>query len=159
GNREMLRFYAIETTPTNTGGKADHRRGMSPSAFYGLSHPEKGGGLAWRLFGPAGDDLQQHRGGSLVIPGDHCPPAIHVLAHQMNAALGNVGKTVFYGDPVDANPVIQSQSIKELVDDLNAGKVDLLVMSGVNPVFDAPADLDFAGAMRKAKLVVHHGLY
>ncbi len=23
--QEMLRFYAVESTPTNTGGKADHR--------------------------------------------------------------------------------------------------------------------------------------
>ena len=58
--------------------------------------------------------------------------------------LGNVGKTVFYTDPVDANPVNQTESMKDLVADMHAGKVDLLIILGGNPAYDAPADLDFA---------------
>ena len=41
-------------------------------------------------------DLQAHRGASLVIAGDSQPAAVHALAHAMNQALGNVGKTVVY---------------------------------------------------------------
>ena len=79
----------------------------------------------------------------------------------MNQSLGNVGKTVLYTDPVDANPVNQTESIKELVGDINAGKVDLLIILGGNPAYDAPADLDFAGVLKsdKAPLRVHLGLY
>ena len=79
----------------------------------------------------------------------------------MNAQLGNVGKTVFYTDPVDANPVNQTESIKELVADMNGGKVDLLIILGGNPAYDAPADLNFADALKSGKvpLRVHHGLY
>ena len=44
----------------------------------------------------------------------------------MNQALGNVGKTVVYTDPVEAEPVDQLQSLRDLVADMNAGKVDLL---------------------------------
>ena len=84
------------------------------------------------------------QGSSIVIAGDHQPPAVHAFAHAINARLGNVGKTVFYTDPVDANPVNQIDSLKELVTDINAGKVDLLVILGGNPVYDAPADLNFA---------------
>jgi len=75
--------------------------------------------------------------------------------------LGNIGKTVFYTDPVDANPVNQTESIKELVADMNGGKVDLLVILGGNPAYDAPADLNFADALKsnKVPLRVHHGLY
>jgi ABC-type sugar transport system substrate-binding protein len=75
---------------------------------------------------------------SVVIPGDHQPPVVHALAHAMNARLGNVGKTVFYTDPVDANPVNQSESIKELVADMNGGKVDLLIILGGNPATMRP---------------------
>ena len=52
-------------------------------------------------------DLQAHRGASLVIAGDAQPPAVHALAHAMNEALGNVGQTVVYTEPVEAAPVDQ----------------------------------------------------
>ena len=61
---------------------------------------------------------------SLVIPASLHSPAIHALAHAMNATLGNVGKTVFYTDPVEANPVDQTQSLRELVQDIDAGQVE-----------------------------------
>ncbi len=79
----------------------------------------------------------------------------------MNARLGNVGKTVFYSDPVDANPVNQTESLKELAADIQAGKVDLLIILGGNPAYDAPADLNFTELLKsnKVPLRVHHGLY
>src|SRR5581483_8326242 len=61
---------------------------------------------------------------------------------------------------VAANPVDQGQSIRELVDDMSRGKVELLVILGGNPVYDAPADLGFAESMKsKVPLRVHLGLY
>ncbi len=96
-----------------------------------------------------------------MLAGDHQPPVVHSLAHYVNERLGNVGKTVFYSDPVDANPVNQTESIKDLVADMNAGKVDLLIILGGNPAYDAPADLNFADVLKNGKvpLRVHHGLY
>ncbi|MBV8208253.1 MAG: TAT-variant-translocated molybdopterin oxidoreductase [Acidobacteria bacterium] len=169
--REMLRFYAIETSPTNTGGKADHRLGLKPSDFQQAvrtlgSLVQATGATAGDIPGPFGSfvlavsaELGRARGRSLIIAGDHAPAEVHALAHQMNAALGNVGKTVFYTDPVEANPAVHIDSLKELVSDLQGNKVDLLIISGVNPVFDAPADLEFAKWIGAARLVVHHGLY
>ncbi|MBA3914847.1 MAG: 4Fe-4S dicluster domain-containing protein, partial [Acidobacteriales bacterium] len=106
-------------------------------------------------------DLQSHRGASVVIPGEHQTPAVHALCHAMNQALGNVGKTVVYTEPVDANPVMQSDSLKELVGDMRAGKVDALFILGGNPAYDAPADFGFADALKNSNipLRVHHGLY
>ena len=101
------------------------------------------GGTA-KFISAVADDLQKHKGASVIIAGDHQPPAVHALAHAMNAALGNVGRTVVYTDPVDANPVNQTESLRDLVSDMRAGKVDLLVILGGNPVYDAPADLGFA---------------
>jgi molybdopterin-containing oxidoreductase family iron-sulfur binding subunit len=46
-------------------------------------------------------------------------------------------------------------SIKALAAALNAGQVDALIMLGVNPVYTAPADVDFAAALKKAKKVVY----
>ena len=106
-------------------------------------------------------DLQSHRGSSVVIAGDHQPPAVHALAHAINQALGNVGKTVIYTDPVDANPVNQNDSLKDLVADMRSGKVDVLIILGGNPAYDAPADLGFADALKNPNIPfrVHLGLY
>jgi molybdopterin-containing oxidoreductase family iron-sulfur binding subunit len=84
---------------------------------------------------------------------------VHALVHAINASLGNVGKTVVYTESLEPSPVNQIESLRALVNDLNAGKVDFLVILGGNPVYDAPADFNFASALQKAKLRVHHGLY
>jgi anaerobic selenocysteine-containing dehydrogenase len=106
-------------------------------------------------------DLLDHRGSGIVVAGDHQPPPVHAMAHALNEMLGNVGKTVFYTDSVDANAVNQTESIKDLVSDIHAGKVDLLFILGGNPVYDTPADLDFANILKNGKipLRVHLGLY
>ena len=167
----MNRLYMIESTPTTTGAKADHRFPVKASeigktAAALLAGPasvhEVGDGSAElnKLRAALRQDLQRE-GSSLVLVGDHQPPWIHALAHQINQAQGNVGKTVFYTDTIDANPVNQTDSIKDLVSDINSGKVDLLVILGGNPAYDAPADLDFANVLKsnKAPLRVHLGLY
>ncbi len=104
-------------------------------------------------------DLQAHRGKSLVVAGEHQPASVHALAHLMNAALGNVGTTVEYSDPVEARPIDQLAALRELVGEMNAGKVDLLVILSANPVFTAPVDLKFKEAMSKVTLRVHLGLF
>ncbi len=96
-------------------------------------------------------DLKAHRGSSLVVAGESQPPAVHALAHAINEALGNVGKTVTYSDPVAAGPANQAASLAELVADMNAGKVSTLVILEGNPVFTAPADLEFARAMEQGR--------
>ena len=77
----------------------------------------------------------------------------------MNQALGNVGKTVVYTQTAEAEPVNQLESLRDLVADMNAGKVDLLVILGGNPVYTAPVDLTFADALGKVQLRVHLSLY
>ena len=141
-NKEMNRLYVVETTPTNTGAMADHTWVVKPSEFEGIARTIAGQGsvnIPW--IGPLVNDLQQHRGASIVLAGDNQPPAIHALAHAMNGALGNVGKTVFYSDPIEWKPVEQRQSLKELLDAIDAGVVELLIILGGNPVYNTPADL------------------
>jgi molybdopterin-containing oxidoreductase family iron-sulfur binding subunit len=105
-------------------------------------------------------DLQQHKGTSVVIAGDEQPPEIHALAHAANNALGNVGKTVFYFDPLAANSVDQTQSLRELVGDIDAGKVDLLIIIGGNPAYNTPVDLRLdLNRLNKVKLRAHLSLY
>jgi len=167
----MNRLYAIETMPTSTGARADHRLPARPSEIGAIARAiadasgtpvPKGPGLpaAQQKFVDAvARDLQAHRGKSLVIAGDTQPPAVHALAHAMNQALGNVGKTVVYTQTAEAEPVNQLESLRDLAADMSAGKVDLLVIIGGNPVYSAPVDLKFADAMSKVQTRVHLSLY
>jgi MoCo/4Fe-4S cofactor protein with predicted Tat translocation signal len=100
-------------------------------------------------------DLLDHRGRSVVLAGQRQPLAVHLVAHALNVALGNVGRTViFYNAP---NP--KAGSIGELAKALNAGQVETLVVLGGNPVYNAPADLEWEKAQGKAKTVVRLGYY
>jgi molybdopterin-containing oxidoreductase family iron-sulfur binding subunit len=169
---KMNRLYVIESTPTTTGAKADHRWPTRASEIERFAHdlssrlpvnPPTGGvaGDTLGYLGPIIQDLLAHRESSVVLVGDHQPRSVHAFAHAVNQALGNVGKTVFYTDPVDANPGNQTESVKNLVADIHASKVDLLVVLGGNPAYDTPVDLDFANVLKNGKvpLRVHHGLY
>jgi MoCo/4Fe-4S cofactor protein with predicted Tat translocation signal len=176
----MNRLYVVESMPTSTGARADHRLPMKPSAVHqvtreiaarvGASSGSGGPGGSTEVvqaFRPAeqkwiaavAKDLQAHRGRCLVIAGDGQPPAVHALAHALNQSLGNVGRTVLYTQTAEAEPVNQLESMRDLVADMNGGKVDLLVIVGGNPVYSAPVDLKFADALNKVQLRAHLSLY
>src|SRR5215475_942021 len=172
----MSRFYAVEGMPTSTGSRADHRLPLRPSEVEAVAWriATGVGALPTRALTSRADplsraaqqwtdavirDLTSHRGASLVAAGDHQPAVVHAIAHAINERLGNNGRTVVYTEPVEAEPVDQLQSLKELVADMNAGRVDVLLIISGNPVYTAPADLGFSGAMNRVALRAHLSLY
>jgi molybdopterin-containing oxidoreductase family iron-sulfur binding subunit len=172
GNKaEFIRLYAVESSPTNTGSKADHRLPLRPSEIEHLARAvaaQVGVAAAGSASVPEAaqnwvavlvKDLQAARGRSLVIAGDTQPPVVHALAHAMNEALGNVGATVTYTQTAEARPSNQLEGLKELVGEMNAGTVSFLLVLGGNPVYTAPADLKFAEALEKVALRAHVGLH
>ncbi len=162
----MNRLYAVEPTLSMTGSKADHRLRLSAGDVEVFTRH-----LAVRLGLPGGmdsheapyrdwigvlaRDLKANRGRSVVIPGAFQPPAVHVLAHAINRALVNVGSTVFYTDPVVAEPTVQMESLSRLVAEMNAGQVSTLVILGGNPRFTAPPALAFAKALANVETTIH----
>jgi molybdopterin-containing oxidoreductase family iron-sulfur binding subunit len=167
----MNRLYMVEPMPTPTGTKADHRMPLraadveqfawSLAAALGADTGGRKGAStpADKWIGPIVRDLQQHRGASLVVAGEQQSAAVHALAHAMNAVLGNAGKTVSYTDPVEANPVDQVASLHELVKDLDSGTVDLVVILGGNPAYNAPVELGFKDRLKKAAQRIHLSLH
>jgi MoCo/4Fe-4S cofactor protein with predicted Tat translocation signal len=169
GKIEMNRLYAVESTPSVTGTMADHRVALRPSeiANFAAAIASKAGLSVQSTTDPQNSqwidalirDLQKHRGASVVVAGDQQPPGVHALAHAMNQALNNVGKTVIYTDPIEANSVDQMASLRELVKDMESGSVRILLMLGGNPIYTAPVDLGFAERLAKVPLRIHSGLY
>ncbi len=166
--KEMNRLYVIETTPSTTGAAADHHWAIKPSellkAASSIASRVGVGGISAETasveFDAVARDLQQNRGASIVIAGREAPPSVHALAHAINGALGNVGTTVLYTDSLEANPVDQRQSLQDLVNDLDADRVEMLVMLGGNPVYNTPVEQSLhKDRIFKAKLRVHLSAY
>ena len=167
---QMNRLYVAESSPTTTGAKADHRLVLRPSEVENIARALAAKvGVAATAGHLSGDqqkwidavaaDLAEHKGKCLVVPGEFQSPAVQALAHAINGALGNIGQTVTYIDPVEVDAVEHGQSIRELVADMNAGKVETLVIVGGNPVYNAPVDLEFSKALDKVKLRIQLALY
>jgi MoCo/4Fe-4S cofactor protein with predicted Tat translocation signal len=171
---KMNRLYAVESTPGLTGAAADHRLPLRAAEVESLTRAVAArlgvavaGGSAERVPSdvPAAwltalvSDLQSHRGGSLVIAGEGQPAEVHALAHAINRQLDNVGRTVEYLAPVEAEPVDQHASLSELVELMRQGEAKLLVVLGGNPVYNAPGELEFAKAYERVALRVHLSPY
>ncbi len=172
GQTEMNRLYMLESTPTNTGTLADHRLAIKAREVESFARAIAAKiGVATQASACASltahakwveavaKDLAAHRGHCVVVAGEHQSPAVHAVAHAMNAALGNVGATVTYTESIEASPVDQVESLKELASDIAAGRVQMLLILGGNPVYNAPVDLDFKAQIEKVPFRVHSGVY
>jgi MoCo/4Fe-4S cofactor protein with predicted Tat translocation signal len=166
---DMVRLWAVESSFTTTGTVADHRlplrselvlpllmaidarlnNGPAPEAAF-LAEPKIATYLDVLV-----EELQQNRGSSLITVGFRQPAEVHALAAKVNNDLGAIGRTVDYvQDPNPARPT-HVEAITEAVTRMQAGAVDTLVILGGNPVYSAPADLDFAGALAKVGTSIH----
>jgi len=173
----MNRLYAVEALFTLTGANADHRLRVSSGQVLTVAArlaveilKQRGGfdeinSAVQSLAGSAlanekwivecAKDLLANPGKGLVLVGQRQPLAVHLVANALNAALGNAGKTVVF----NVVPEAKEGTISDLAQALNAGQVDTLVILGGNPVYNAPADLNWAQTQRKAKTIVRLGYY
>src|SRR6185312_3467027 len=95
------------------------------------------------------EDLRAHVGRCLIVAADAQPPAVHALTHALNERLGRPGTTHEYVEPLVYQRADGSRSLEALVNAARSGAVKLLLILGGNPVYDAPADLEFADALRR----------
>ncbi len=181
----MNRLYAVESTFSLTGAMADHRWAAAWSAMprlalhlaaclfveCGVVLPQGAAALRPLLETAAHDpgrpdwlpaaarDLAAHRGRCLIAAGARQPAWVHALVHLCNDALGNVGRTVDYAEDPDAGRPAHAEALADLAARLRDGRVETLLVLGGNPAYDAPADLDFAGALAAAPFSARLGAY
>jgi MoCo/4Fe-4S cofactor protein with predicted Tat translocation signal len=170
----MNRLYAVEAVFSLTGAMADHRlrlesRQIAPflaalaarlgTSAAGAASTATVPGVDAHWIDALAKDLLANRGKGLIVAGDRQPAAVHAAVCALNTSLGNTGKTVSYYETRDA-ALPSVNSLASLVSAMNAGTVQTLVVLGGNPVFDAPADLDFAAAMAKVphSIVLGHSV-
>jgi molybdopterin-containing oxidoreductase family iron-sulfur binding subunit len=168
---EMNRMYVVESTPSITGAIADHRLPIQSSKVQsvaltiaaelgvGTEAPPDLHGIPEEWIDAVVEDLQAHAGESLVVAGRTQPPIVHALAHAINQTLGNVGNTVIITEPLIANATNQYEAMRQLAEDMANEVVGVLVILDSNPVYTAPADLDFVSAMQKVPFRVHLSIH
>ncbi len=174
-DKPMNRMYSVECMPTVTGMKSEHRLALKPSEIDGFATAladivSDGKPVEQLLPGDrelkihampflsaVAEELHKTDGRAVVVAGPQASQAVHAAAIAINQAIGAVGKTVVYGETVQPVPTEQTADLKALVSDMYAGKVQWLVMLGVNPLYSAPADLNFQTAFDKVPVTVHVG--
>ncbi|MGH8101689.1 MAG: TAT-variant-translocated molybdopterin oxidoreductase, partial [Chthoniobacterales bacterium] len=164
---QMNRFYVAEPTSTITGSNADHRiavaaRDILPLAQAIASNLGTGAAVGSKIdnqdwVAAVVRDLKANRGASIVIAGETQPSEVHAVVAQINGALGNNGTTIFPAPPISLPD--NKIELRELADEMHRGMVELLIILGGNPAYDGPVDFDFAGALEKVKLRVHHSVH
>jgi MoCo/4Fe-4S cofactor protein with predicted Tat translocation signal len=165
------RLNVAEPSPTITGSMADARLPIAGSTIgvlvqmladkLGISQSKtetkEPATVAW--VEDCAQQLKAHQGRSLVTAGYRQSPDIHRWVHAINAFLGNIGKTVTYREVSNLTLPPPFKGLAELAQDLGSGQVETLIIIGGNPVFDAPADLEFERKLSRARFSLHHSLF
>ena len=169
GIGKMNRLWTVESVFSNTGAMADHRLALRSelalALLLAIDANLGGGGAPQAEFlrekkvaefvKVLSDELRANKGKAVVIAGRRQPADVHALVAKINATLGAPGTTLdYYFDP-DPNRRPHVESIATLAKDMAGGRVNQLIILGGNPVYDAPADLDFAAALARVATSVH----
>ena len=170
---KMNRLYAVESQFSLTGANADHRlrmKGSDVRQFAVDLATALGAPLGLNVVGnPAGNqsdkrakflaavvkDLKAAGAEALVVAGPRQPAIVHALAALINEKLGS--QCVSYTKPVIDKTNSGVDALKTLTGEMSAGQVSTLVVLGGNPVYSAPADLQFAVALSKVANSIHLG--
>ncbi len=169
----MSRLYAVESGYSLSGAAADHRLPLRPAEIAPFANAleaklrgttiagEDSATTGGKFFRALVDDLlkDENKGHSVVMAGAGQPPAVHAAVHRINALLGNVGRTVYYTPEPDPDRPTHVDSIRDLAAAMADGQVDTLLVLGGNPVYNAPADVEFAEALEKVATSIHLSLY
>src|SRR5205823_5714686 len=121
-----------------------HRFALRPNEIEQLALDLQSGGGASKIAQAISRDLRASGGRSAVVASPAASPSIRTVARQLNDSLGNIGTTVDYPTQLPGG-----RELGELIDDMQNGSVETLIVIGGNPVYDAPADFDFGQLARK----------
>jgi molybdopterin-containing oxidoreductase family iron-sulfur binding subunit len=93
-------------------------------------------------------------GGGAAVSGSNATRT-QIAINLLNAAVGNVGRTVRFGPDWAYGKVTPYAEVARLVQAMAAGEIEALVLGpGVNPAFTLPGGLKAAEAIRKVPFVV-----
>ncbi len=167
---KMNRLYAVESQFSITGANAEHRLRMQVSEVKQFASDLAAGvgavaGLnvvnnqandkRAKFLAALVKDLKRAGAQALVTAGPRQPAVVHALAAAINQAVGST--CVAYTKPLIEKTNNGVDALKTLVGEMNAGQVSTVVILSGNPVYSAPADLQFSAALAKVQNSIHLG--
>lgn len=181
---EMSRMYVVESTFSQTGMSADSRLPLRPSqmpaflaslerrvdALLGGETHEHGteetpfdqlgeeSERIERFLDVLAHDLVEAKGESLVAVGDSVGADAIAAGLRLNSKLENFGSTVKFIEAVGAD-LGETVGLGQLVEKIDAGQIDAIVILGGNPVFTAPSDYQLAKRIARVETSIYLGEY
>jgi molybdopterin-containing oxidoreductase family iron-sulfur binding subunit len=169
----MNRLYVVEGGFTSTGAAADSRLALRPSEIPKFlaelgrrveklaadgAHEHEAEEKAFdeisaedrleRFLDVLSHDLAAAGGKAVVVVGDHLGAEAIEAGIRMNQKLGSFGKLQKFTPRVD-DGLSTGESLAGLVEKINGGQVNDLLILGDNPVYTAPGGVDLAAALGK----------
>jgi MoCo/4Fe-4S cofactor protein with predicted Tat translocation signal len=164
-NPEMSKHYHFEANLSLTGANADYRYMVKPSEYGKVvaalfnevasatggskvsADTKLGNAEAEKAIAKIAKELVENKGNSLVVSGAN-DEGVQTLVNGINKMLDNYGKTVDVVNHLNLKQA-NDKAFIDLVADMSAGKVSVLMTHGCNPVYTAPASIKFADAYKK----------
>lgn len=156
------KHFQFETTMSQTGTNADIRTMIKPSdegnVAAGILAAINGSSITnldnvtTKRVQQAAKSLQKTKGQSIVLAGSN-DIATQTIVASINQALGNYGETINLDKPSRSFQG-NDNNVADLIADMNAGKLSVLVTYGCNPSYDLPNAAAFNEGMKKVNTSV-----
>ncbi len=161
---KMNRLYAVEAAYSLTGGMADHRLRVAPSQVAVIAQAVAAAFNVVNVKAPSLNehqaewvaamvaDLKKSGGNSLVLAGSRQTAEVQGLALAINKKLQSKALLTLQSENTGLG------DLDGLITDIKAGNIDTLVVATPsNPIYDAPADLEFAKVFASVPTTIHLG--
>jgi MoCo/4Fe-4S cofactor protein with predicted Tat translocation signal len=153
---ELIRQGHLPPMPPKKDGKKGELMDPTPlrNALTRISaeQAEKTTGIPAGTIARLARELWEHRGRGLVMGGEH--DRLQIAVNLINAICGNDGKTIDGAVSPSRQALGSDVDWLHLIYEIIAGKVDVLIVQGTNPLF-YPAERDEAiNRLKEVKLIV-----
>jgi MoCo/4Fe-4S cofactor protein with predicted Tat translocation signal len=164
-NGKMSRHFQMEANMTLSGASADKRIPMTAAeqkqALLKIYSVVTGGAASAKNLGKneeavtkAAQQLKAAGSKGVLVSGIQDKNA-QLLVLAINQALGSEAFSSAGARQIRKG---SNQAVNQLVNDMKAGNVHTLIMSGVNPVYSLPNSADFVAGLKQTKLSVAFSL-
>ena len=161
---KMSRHFQLESNMTLSGAAADKRIPMSAAdqkqALLKIYNIVANGSAPTTKFAneeavtKAAQQLKAAGSTGVLVSGLHDKNA-QLLVLAINQALGSAAFSTAGARQIRKG---SDEAVLQLLNDMKAGKVHTLIMSGVNPVYTLPNSADFVSGLKQTKLSVAFSL-
>ncbi len=169
-NGSMNRLYVIEDSFSITGSSADNRLKLKASQIQDFTFA-LAAELSSRISGlgaysdisneftghiwisALADDLIENQSECVVTAGLQHGPQVHATVAAINLALGNLNNTVSYHRVPHLTEGFTTADFENAVTGID--EETTVVLIGTNPAYSAYSNLNVAGALEKAEMVIH----